>query len=253
MNKQKRDRLLKKVRWSDWLQLFQFLPDVSFFVKDTQGEFVALNPKGCEYCGIANEREAFGKTDFDVVPRRRAQEYRRDDREVIRTGKPIVGRIESAPEMEGSPRLVITSKIPLRDEHGRVIGVAGFSRMTDQVREKPAIERLSRTIERMHADSQEVSSAKQLAKMAGLSVSQLNRTFRRQIGSSPHQYLVKVRLESACRTLAETNRKIASIAQEFGFHDHAHFTRTFQKHYGVTPSAYRREHQHPSLRPENRT
>jgi AraC-like DNA-binding protein len=39
---------------------------------------------------------------------------------------------------------------------------------------------------------------------------------------------------------------IASIAQEFGFRDHAHFTRTFQKHFGVTPSAYRREYQHPS-------
>ena len=62
-----------------------------------------------------------------------------------------------------------------------------------------------------------------------------------------HQYLVKVRLESACRVLAETNRTIASIAQEFGFHDHAHFTKTFHKHYGITPTAYRCEHQNPGL------
>lgn len=251
MSKQQRDLLLKSVRSVDWLSLFQLLPDVSFFVKDTNGQFVALNRRGCEFCGVANEREAFGKTDFDFVPRRRALEYRRDDREVIRTGKPIVGRIESAPEMEGSPRLVITCKIPLRDEHGRIIGVAGFSRLTDQIREKPAIERLSRTIERMHDESHNIASTEQLAEMAGLSVSQLNRTFRRQIGTSPHQYLLKIRLESACRALAETSRTISSIAQEFEFHDHAHFTRTFQKHYGVTPTSYRREHQRPSLQSED--
>lgn len=252
MSKRERERLLKSVRSNDWLALFQLLPDVSFFVKDLKGQFVAMNRRGCEFCGVANEREAFGKTDFDFVPKRRALEYRRDDREVLRTGQPIVGKIESAPEMEGSPRLVITCKIPLRDEHGRLIGLAGFSRLTDQVREKPAIERLSRTIEQMHRDSHNVESTKDLAQKVGLSVSQLNRTFRRQIGTSPHQYLVKVRLESACRALAETNRTIASIAQEFGFHDHAHFTRTFHKHYGVTPTAYRREHKHPSLRSESR-
>ena len=117
--------------------------------------------------------------------------------------------------------------------------------------EKPAIERLSRTIEQMHRDSHNVESTKDLAEKVGLSVSQLNRTFRRQIGTSPHQYLVKIRLESASRALAETNRTISSIAQEFGFHDHAHFTRTFHKHYGVTPTAYRREHKHPSLRSES--
>jgi AraC-like DNA-binding protein len=247
MTRQQRSNLLKRVRGADWLELFQLLPDVSFFVKDAESRFVAMNRRGCEFCGVAKEKEVLGKTDFDFMPKRRAMEYIRDDREVIRTGKPIVGKIESAPEMEGSPRLVITCKIPLRDEGGRVIGVAGFSRLTDQVREKPAIERLGRLIERMHRDLRSITSTKQLAKMAGLSVSQLDRTFVRQIGTSPHKYLVKLRIEAACRALAETHRTIASIALEFGFHDHAHFSRTFHHHYGITPTAYRRAHQRPAL------
>ncbi len=248
MSAEQRNNLLKIVRGADWLQLFQLLPDVSFFVKDAQSRFVAMNRCGCEFCGVTKEKDVLGKTDFDFMPRRRAMEYIRDDREVIRTGKPIVGKIESAPEMEGSPRLVITCKIPLHDESGRVIGVAGFSRLTDQVREKPAIERVGRLIERMHRDLRNITSTKQLAKMAGLSVSQLDRTFLRQIGTSPHKYLVKVRMEAACRVLAETNRTIASIAHEFGFHDHAHFSRTFHSQYGITPTTYRRGHQRPDLR-----
>ncbi|MGQ0633990.1 MAG: helix-turn-helix domain-containing protein [Planctomycetaceae bacterium] len=246
----KRDSRLRAVRATDWLALFQLLPDVSFFVKDTRGRFIAMNRRGCEFCGVANERDVIGKTDFDFTPTRRAMEYVRDDREVLRTGRPLVGRIESAPEMEGSLRLVITSKIPLRDNRGRVIAIAGFSRLTDQVREKPAIERLGRVIERIQRDVRTITSTKQLADIACLSVSQLNRVFRRQLGTSAHKYLVQIRVESACRALAESNRKIAAIAHEFGFHDHAHFSKTFHNLYGITPTAYRRAHQRPELQDE---
>jgi PAS domain S-box-containing protein len=247
MSARQRYSQLARVRPADWLALFQLLPDVSFFLKDTRGRFIAMNRRGCEFCGVTDEREVIGKTDFDFMPKRRAMEYVHDDHEVLRTGRPIVGRIESAPEREGSPRLVVTCKIPLRDNHGRVIGVAGFSRLTDQVREKPSIERLGRLVERIHRDVRTIASTKQLAEIACLSVSQLNRVFRRQLGTSAHKYLLGVRIESASRALAETNLKIAAIAHEFGFHDHAHFCKTFHRHYGVTPTAYRHAHQRPEL------
>ncbi len=55
-----------------WLALFELMPDVSFFVKDYEGKFMALNLRGREYCGVKSERDAFGKTDQDffhkVVP-----------------------------------------------------------------------------------------------------------------------------------------------------------------------------------------
>ncbi len=56
------------------LALFDLLPDVSFFVKDLSGRFVALNRRGCEYCGVVSEDEAIGRTDHDFFPQSRADE-----------------------------------------------------------------------------------------------------------------------------------------------------------------------------------
>lgn len=231
------------------VKLFDLMPDVSFFLKDRRGRFVALNRRGCEFCGVRTEREALGKTDRDFFPRRRADEYLRDDRTVMRSGQAIVNRVESGPEAEGSPRLVMTSKIPLRDSRGRIVGLAGFSRLADQVREHSGIiEGFSKVMAYLHGHSQEAIRSRDLSELSGLSVSQFDRTFRKCFGTSPRQYLVRVRVEAACRKLARINQTITSIALETGFHDHAHFTRSFRAVMGLTPSQFRRELQSPTTR-----
>jgi len=230
------------------LRLFDLLPDVSFFMKDRRGRFIALNRQGCDYCGVKSEREAIGKTDRDFFPQTRAAEYMAADRLVMQTGQAILNRVEPAPEREGSPHLVITNKIPLRDARGRVMGVAGFSRRVEQVRGAPAAtQRLARAVSRLHDHYASPLTTAQLAKAAGLSPSQFERTFRKAFGASPRQYLLRVRLEAASRKLADTDDTIAVIAHACGFYDHAHFTRSFRAVNGISPSRYRREHQSPSL------
>jgi transcriptional regulator GlxA family with amidase domain len=83
----------------------------------------------------------------------------------------------------------------------------------------------------------------ELAKMAGMSVSQFERRFRRALGSSPRQYLLRLRVDSAARLLTFTNRPIAQISKECGFHDHAHFTRSFKKMMSMTPLSFRKRQQ----------
>lgn len=237
---------LREIAGDQLIRLFDLLPDVSFFIKDSACRFVALNRRGCEYCGVKTEREAFGKRDRDFFPRGRASEYERDDLEVMKSGRAIVNRIESAPEVEGSPRLVMTTKIPLRNVDGKVVGLAGFSRQVEQVSERPAaVARLARAIEHLHERSHEPITTQELARMAGLSPSQFDRVFRQSLGTTPRQYLLRVRVESACRRLAQTDDTVAGIAVECGFYDHAHFTRTFRQVMGQSPSEYRREHQEP--------
>lgn len=227
-------------------QLFDLMPEVSFFAKDRRGRFTAVNLLGCEFCGVAGEADAIGKTDHDFFPRRRADEYARDDAAVMRSGSPVVNRIESAPAKEGSPHMVMTTKIPLRDRSGRVIGIAGFSRRLEQVRERPAeAAPLAAVVERMHARCAENLSSRQMARIAGVSVSHFDRTFRKAFDTSPRQYLLRIRIETACRRLAETDESIAAIAVACGFHDHAHFTRSFRRIMSATPSAYRAAHQSP--------
>jgi PAS domain S-box-containing protein len=242
----KKAAFLSQITGTQLVGLFDLLPDVSFFVKDRKGRFVAMNPRGCEYCGVKSERDALGKSDYDFFPKRRAAEYVRDDKLVLETGRPIVNRVESAPEHEGSPHMVLTCKVPLFDQKGRVVGIAGFSRRSEELQERPeGVTRFAEVIRHMHDHVHEHPSSRELARLAGLSLSQFDRTFQRLIGSSPTHYMQRICMEVACRHLAEGSDTIATIAQVFGFYDHAHFTRCFRKIMGLTPSAYRRKHQMP--------
>jgi AraC-like DNA-binding protein len=220
--------------------LLSVLPDVSFFIKDAKGRFQALNRRGCDYCGVASEREAIGKTDFDFFPKRRAREYVEDDRQVLNSGISILNRVEPAPESEGSPHLVVTNKIPLRDASGRVIGVAGLSRRVEQLRgEADTLRRIAAAVNHLHQNSGHPLQSEDLARQSGLSLRQLERTFHKLLGTSPHQYLLQIRIERACRLLTESDATVAAIAQECGFYDHAHFIKTFRTAMGTTPSRFR--------------
>ncbi len=237
---------LSKITGTQLVRLFDLLPDVSFFVKDRKGRFVAMNPRGCEYCGVKSELGALGKSDYDFFPKQRATEYVRDDQLVMASGRPMVNRVESAPEHEGSPHMVLTCKVPLFDQKGRVVGIAGFSRRSEELQELPeGVTRFAGVIRHMHDHVHEHPSSRELARMAGLSLSQFDRTFHRLIGSSPTHYMQRVCVEAACRRLAQSSDTIANIALAFGFYDHAHFTRCFHKIMGLTPSVYRRKHQMP--------
>ncbi len=220
--------------------LLDFVPGLSFFVKDRKGRFMALNRRGCEYCAVASEAEAIGKTDHDFFPKSRADEYRSDDVAVMESGKAIVNRMESAPEDAGSPRLVMTSKIPLRDRRGRVIGVAGFSRQIERIQTPSGtVDAFANVIQYLHANFAENLSSEQLADMAGLSVSHFDRRFRHAFGTSPRQYLVRVRVEHAAKLLLETDHTVSEIAHTCGFYDHAHFSRSFRRIMSRSPSQYR--------------
>ena len=88
------------------------------------------------------------------------------------------------------------------------------------------------------APSTEVAKARL---KTGLSQSQFDRSFRRVFGTSARQYLLRVRVEAACRKLAETEETVAALAAELGFFDHAHFTRCFRSLMGLTPAQYRKQ------------
>ena len=239
-----KDAFFKRIEPPEQLfSLFDLLPGLSFFVKDRKGRFMALNQRGCEYCGVASEEDAIGRTDYDFFPKQRADEYRADDLAVMESGEAIINRVESAPEDAGSPRLVMTSKIPMRDVRCRVIGVAGFSRQIERIQTSSGtVDAFARVMEHLHSNFADNLSTEVLAEMAGLSTSHFERRFRHAFGSSPRQYLVRVRIENAANLLTSTDHTISQIAHACGFYDHAHFSRSFRRVMHQSPSEYRSGH-----------
>lgn len=231
------------------LRLFDLLPDVSFFIKDTKGRFVSLNRRSCEYCGVKSEYEALGKTDSDFFPPNRVAMYQADDRRIIETGQPVVNRIEPAPEEEASSRMVVVNKIPLRNEKGQIVAVAGFSRRVAQSRALSSVSRkLSKAVEYLHRNFSGEIKTTDLAKQVEMSVRQFERSFKKALGTTVRQYLLRMRLDHAQYLLRNTEDTILVIALSVGFYDHAHFTRIFAREKGMPPSQYRKQTKESQIR-----
>jgi len=223
-------------------QLLDLLPDVAFFIKDRRSRFVMTNLRAVEACGVGSEEETIGKTGHEWHSNDRMAIYLEQDRQVMESGQPIINAICPAPET-GSNALIVYSKIPLRDPNGRIIGLAGIWREVSGLHAPgPAIRGMSHAVETMHRRFREQLSISELARTAGLSRSQFGRQFQRLFRTSPSEYLLRVRIDSACRLLIGTDCKITDIAHETGFFDHSHFSRTFQRLRGIRPLAYRRRH-----------
>lgn len=75
-----------------------------------------------------------------------------------------------------------------------------------------------------------------------LSESQLQRIFKRSTGVSISHYVARLRIAKACSLLTETDLAMTDIAVQSGFFDSAHFSRSFSKTVGITPTQYRRHH-----------
>lgn len=79
----------------------------------------------------------------------------------------------------------------------------------------------------------------QASKQAGVHPVHVSRSFRRALGCTFREYLTLIRIRRATDLLKQSSTRITEIAFACGFSDHAHFTRTFKRATGLTPTAYR--------------
>jgi len=110
---------------------FDNIPDMIYF-KDLQNRFVLVNKAHAAALNLTPE-EVIGKSDLDFFPREIGEKYYSDDSYIIKTGKPIIGKIEKAPRPEnGGITYVSTTKLPHYDKDGKLIGIIGVTRnLTD--------------------------------------------------------------------------------------------------------------------------
>jgi PAS domain S-box-containing protein len=95
------------------------------YAKDVGSRFIAMNTALARNMGTTSE-QAIGKTDFDFFSPELAQKFYSDEQALIKSGTAIIDLEEPGfDKVTGMPRTVVTSKVPLRDENGMMIGIIG--------------------------------------------------------------------------------------------------------------------------------
>lgn len=101
---------------------------------------------------------------------------------------------------------------------------------------------IHRVVEYIYSHYRERLSVDDLARQACLSTSHFSRLFRQEMGKSPAEYLLEVRLEFAKRMLAVNEKSLTEIALDCGFGSSSHFSQTFSRALSISPSDYRNFH-----------
>jgi AraC-like DNA-binding protein len=221
--------------------LFEHLPDTDFFAKDTEGRFVAIGAGMLRRIGASREEELLGVHDSTIHPPFVARAIRQDDLHVMQTRQPIVDRVEALYARTRAKDWFITTKLPILDETGEVIGVMGFVRpYNGGTGGGENDEQLRKVVGHIHKNYGGRLVVADLAQIAHLSERQLNRRFQDTFRMSTQEFIVRTRIQAASDELLGTDKTLSQIALDHGFYDQSAFTRQFRQHTGETPLHFRR-------------
>ena len=114
--------------------LINNIPDGIYF-KDAESRFTRINPYQASMLGAPSPEAAVGKTDWDFYTPEFAEQAWADERRIIDSKQPLIGRIEKTiRRTDGQERWVSATKIPLTDDKGEVTGLVGISRDVTDVK-----------------------------------------------------------------------------------------------------------------------
>lgn len=230
-------------------RLFDPLPDVVFFIKDAQCRYAHVNQTLVRRLGLRGRDEIIGRSVLELYPASLSATYISQDRRVL-SGESIENVLELQLYPNRRRGWCLTFKQPLHGDDGGIVGLVGISRDLGQPdSQHSSFGRLQHTLAHMQAHFDEPLRVHALARIAGISVSQLERLFRRVFQITPQQMLTKLRIEAATRML-HSDQSIAAIGQACGFSDQSAFARQFKCTVGMPPRDYRALVRAESARPE---
>lgn len=111
--------------------LMDNIPDTIYF-KDRKSKFTKVNLSQAKILGVKNPEEALGKTDFDFFNTEHSRKAYQEEKSLLKTGKPILGRIEYIKTSQGW-RWLNASKVPIKNNDGEITGLVGVSRDITQL------------------------------------------------------------------------------------------------------------------------
>ncbi len=191
------------------------VPDLIYF-KDREGRITRANKAHARHLGLQHPSEELGKTDFAFFPREEAQRKYEQEQAIMQSGTPLIG-VEETLELENGHVLwELTTKMPLRDEHGEIIGIFGISRN---------ITPLKHTEEALRVAKEGAEEAQKSAEEAQRSAESANRAKSEFLANMSHELrtplnvilgLTQLMVRSAA--LAEDARENLEIIHHSGEH-----------------------------------
>lgn len=225
------------------MDLFAYLPSVYFYAKDHAHRYVGVNPPVLrDVFGLRDASELLGRTDAEFQPPTLAEAYHDEDRRVMNGGHTIANEVWLVPHVRGTPRWYKSTKTPLRNDHGRVIGLAGVMYpITTPEDQSLSFQELSPVMRYLDQHFTQAISMQAMADLVGLSTTHFNQRFRELLRMSPTQYVLARRIEYVRQLLVETDHSVAEIGAMAGFYDQSHFAKKFRQVTGLTPTGYRKK------------
>lgn len=164
-------------------QFFAFLLEHAadqIYFKDKEGKFICASRAVAEFMGVSSPTELIGKSDFDFWSEQTAREAGADERRIMETGQPLIGKVERLVYPSGRVTWDYTTKLPLRNAAGEVIGIFGVNR------DFTAIKRMEDALEE-ERNRLRITSAELAAKNAELE-SDLRMAREVQLALLPREY-----------------------------------------------------------------
>jgi len=138
--------------------LIDNLPDLIFF-KDAEGRYILNNRTHLKSIGIERQEDAIGKRSYDFHPSELVTQYIADETKIVQTGQAMIDREEIVEHRDtGERRWHLTSKIPLKDAQGKIMGFVGIARdITEHKRAEAEREQLINELQKALAEVKTLS------------------------------------------------------------------------------------------------
>ncbi len=166
------ERKVAEVRLAEERQLLRTLIDSlpdEVFVKDVRGLYVLNNAAHLRFLGVEDQDSAIGKTDHDFLSAEAADRIRAEERGIVRSGQPLMSSEEGVFDRSGARQWFWTTKVPLRDSSGEIVGVIGIQRnITDRRRAEDDLRQTMEAVDeaRSRAEKQAVLLQQQAVELA---------------------------------------------------------------------------------------
>ncbi len=233
--------ILETIGVKHLIDMFDLLPNTLFWIKDENCRFLHVNRIFIAHSGLGCISKVIGKNDYAISPPHLARQYILDDKKVME-GHIVTDRIELNHLSSGKFGWFSTSKRPIHDENGKLIGTYGLTHYLEQTAQAlSSIAPVRAPVEYIRQNYHQSITMDELANLACLSLSALERRFKKHLGKTPKQFINDVRLENARRQLIETKLPIIDIAFSCGFKEHSYFSKQFKALFGLLPSQVRKQ------------